>query len=259
MLMNLFLNALAAMDGHGTLTISVNSETFEEEFLRNNPWAESGTFAVICVADTGTGMDELTLQRVFEPFFSTKEVGKGTGLGLSTAYGIVKQHEGFIHVESKPEVGSSFSIYLPLAEAPENLESPLEQDLTDVSSLKIFLVEDDPTVLRLTKFLLEEKDYIVVTAADGETAMDILEHDHSLFDILILDIMIPGRSGREVLKRYHELKPSGPAILMSGYSIDNLEVITEGTENVLFLQKPYAPDTMFQAISTILGESKKKE
>ena len=258
-LMNLFLNALAAMDGHGTLTISVNSETFEEEFLRNNPWAESGTFAVICVADTGTGMDELTLQRVFEPFFSTKEVGKGTGLGLSTAYGIVKQHEGFIHVESKPEVGSSFSIYLPLAEAPENLESPLEQDLTDVSSLKIFLVEDDPTVLRLTKFLLEEKDYIVVTAADGETAMDILEHDHSLFDILILDIMIPGRSGREVLKRYHELKPSGPAILMSGYSIDNLEVITEGTENVLFLQKPYAPDTMFQAISTILGESKKKE
>ncbi|RKX80896.1 MAG: hypothetical protein DRP60_02075 [Spirochaetes bacterium] len=258
-LMNLFLNALAAMDGHGILTISVNSETFEEEFLRNNPWAESGTFAVICVADTGTGMDELTLQRVFEPFFSTKEVGKGTGLGLSTAYGIVKQHEGFIHVESKPEVGSSFSIYLPLAEAPENLESPLEQDLTDVSSLKIFLVEDDPTVLRLTKFLLEEKDYIVVTAADGETAMDILEHDHSLFDILILDIMIPGRSGREVLKRYHELKPSGPAILMSGYSIDNLEVITEGTENVLFLQKPYAPDTMFQAISTILGESKKKE
>jgi len=257
--MNLVVNARDAMPTGGRLTLSTQAVAFTAEALPERSEARPGNFVCICVADTGHGMDASTRERIFEPFFTTKGLGKGTGLGLATVYGIVKQHRGWIDVESTPNQGSVFRVFYPAAPPPE--VSSTSKDKSDEAvehrGLRetILLVEDNPLVCKTMAATLRRLNYEVVTAPDSTEAMRLWPEHRQRIRLLLTDMVMPnGSSGLELARRLRANRPDLPVIIMSGHSQELLE---GGLLNdMLFLPKPCGMPALAEALQKSLRSSR---
>ncbi len=249
--MNLATNARDAMPGGGRFTIRTEKAILDETFRKNHGFGRPGIYARLSVSDTGVGMDEKTTARIFEPFFTTKEVGKGTGLGLASVYGIVKQHNGYIEVTSRPHEGTAFDIYLPLAGA--RIRKPVVTRIEiKGGSETILVIEDDPEVRKMITRILSDQGYAPLEAADGRDALKVYNQHRDGIDLVMLDVVMPGKNGKEVLDEIALLHPGVKAIFMSGYTGD--VVIDKGVreESVDFLQKPIKVHQLLAKVREVL-------
>jgi len=245
-IINLAVNARDAMSGGGTLTISTTNSAQESPLRRGHEVMPAGRYVAISVADTGIGIPKANLQRIFEPFFSTKELGSGTGLGLSTVYGIVKQTGGFIFVDSEPGEGATFRIYLPshqLAEAApaaraETAEPPAAKDLTGIGT--VMLVEDEDPVRIFGARALRNKGYTVIEAKSGEEALQQICACEHAPDLLITDVVMPHMDGPTLIREVRELHPYLKVIFISGYAEDSFRKRLDADSNIHFLPKPFS-------------------
>jgi two-component system, cell cycle sensor histidine kinase and response regulator CckA len=242
-LTNLVVNARDAISGGGTITIRTENVVIEDSIRAEKPEFVPGDYVLLTVSDTGTGMSKEVSDKIFEPFFTTKEVGKGTGLGLSTVYGIVKQNNGLIYVESQIGNGSKFKIYLPRFVAqtePVPAKDAAGKSMTGTET--ILLVEDDEAVLNLSRTILEKLGYKVLATQTPAHAIELLEELPGAIHLLITDVVMPEMNGRELLERIRAIRPGLKCLYMSGYTAD---VITHKgilDEGVNFIQKPFLRD-----------------
>jgi CheY-like chemotaxis protein len=255
-LMNLATNARDAMPSGGRLSIRSDMLELDTHSMESHGLEKPGRYALISVTDTGIGMDPSTREKIFEPFFTTKEVGKGTGLGLAMAYGIIQQHAGLIAVSSEPGSGTTFSIYLPVHEAAvQTEESPPEPQAVIGGTETILIAEDDDMTRRLAKILLERRGYRVITAVDGEDAVrKFLDHRESV-GMLILDMVLPIRNGKEVYTVVSQIQPGIKVLFTSGYTADNLAESGLREGSCEFIAKPFPPDMLLRRVREILDSS----
>jgi PAS domain S-box-containing protein len=255
-LMNLTTNARDAMPKGGKLIIGTGLAEIDEEFIKNYGYGKTGKYALMTVTDTGIGMDSNTQERIFEPFFSTKEIGKGTGLGLPSVYGIIKQHDGYITLSSKIDKGSTFRIYLPLIETKAE-EIKLPEEITEIKELTggtetILVAEDEEHVRKFIKNTLESFGYHIIEASTGDDAIKkFIEHKDKI-QLLFLDVIMPGRSGKEAYYEIRKIKPDIKIIFASGFPNDfiKLNETIEGKLN--FISKPVPPTTLLRKIREVL-------
>ncbi|HBF33394.1 TPA: calcium-binding protein, partial [Candidatus Sumerlaeota bacterium] len=251
-LMNLCVNARDAMPNGGNLEIEIHDKVLDSSYCAVHPWAKPGAYALLIVSDTGTGMDPATCARIFDPFFTTKELGKGTGLGLATVYGIVKQHDGLIHVYSEIGQGTIFKVYLPLTEeAPEEEDMFLPQEIQGGTET-ILLVEDDEVLRMLACRILEPAGYTVIVASNGEEAAEQMRPAEKEIQLLLSDVLLPKGNGQEVFQVFHQQYPAGRAILMSGYGSTILKDGFWDSAQGAFLQKPFGPQDLLTKIRQVL-------
>lgn len=236
-LLNLYINASGAMPRGGTLTIKTMNVTHKDiKDIVHNP--RSGSYVLLTVTDTGTGMNKKTRARIFEPFFTTKEMGRGTGLGLASAYGIIKGHRGYIHVDSKKGHGTTFSIYLPASDKKVVTAIKPAEHVIEGSGT-ILLVDDEDPVLDTGVMMLEKIGYTVFEAKGGREAVEIYEANKDKIDLVILDMIMPDIGGGEAYDRMKEINPDVKILLSSGYSIEGeaTEILDRGCDG--FIQKPF--------------------
>jgi len=251
-IMNLVVNARDAMPEGGKLTLRSSDVTVRPD-LSDHRFIQPGRYAVISVADTGNGMDKETQSRIFEPFFTTKEKGKGTGLGLSTVYGIVKQSNGYVFVESELGAGTTFYVYLPRVEDTAEELSPATLPPNEASGCEtVLLVEDEDSVRELVRITLAARGYKVLEAEDGERGLRTAEEFKEHIDILITDVVMPGIGGRELAKKLLVLRPDVSVLYLSGYTED--AVITQGAlgPRTAFLQKPFTLQNLAKKVREVL-------
>lgn len=250
-LLNLVTNARDAMPRGGLLTISTSEAETDGEFFTGNQDNVSGRYVLVSVSDSGHGMTEGIHEKIFDPFFTTKEVGKGTGLGLSIVYGIVRQHNGYIEVDSEPGRGTTFRIYLPLVAVA--IEEPEPSKLTMQRGTETILIaEDNREVRDLAREILTMSGYSVIEATDGEDALrKFVEHQDSI-SLVILDVVMPKMNGKEVLEGIRKIRPDVRALFTSGYTGDI--ILDKGVydEEVDFLSKPLMPNELLRKLREML-------
>ncbi len=252
--MNLATNARDAMPGGGLLTIKTESVYIDEDFVSVYGYGTPGEYALVSVSDTGCGMDEETRMKVFEPFFTTKEVGRGTGLGLSTAYGIIRKHGGFLSVYSEPGEGSTFRIYLPLEDQDAGAEHAISAHVLPPRGTEtVLLVEDESEVREMTRTLLENNGYRVLATGDGEQAVEMFAENAGGVDLLLLDVIMPKKNGKEIYDDIREFRPDIKTIFISGYTADIVE--QKGVpETCHLMSKPFSPHDFLWKIRNVLAE-----
>jgi len=253
-LMNLATNARDAMPEGGALIMTTRKVDVDDKFIQIHKEGKRGTYAAITVSDTGTGMDNKTIENIFEPFFTTKEVGKGTGLGLAMVYGTIKQHNGFINVQSEPGKGTTFNIYLPLAEPGVEHTEKKEADTIVSGNENILLIEDNQAVRRSIKDLLEEFGYNVMDAADGDEAIALFRENMGFLHLVISDVIMPRQSGKEVYDELKKERPDVKMLFVSGYSADILTKKGIKGEKINFISKPINPDVFLKKVREILDQ-----
>jgi PAS domain S-box-containing protein len=250
--MNLVINARDAMPAGGQLRIETGLANLDAEYVRIHPYMQAGSYVVLTVADTGIGMDGRTQERVFEPFFTTKSPDKGTGLGLAVVYGIVKQHNGFIHLYSEPGKGTSFKIYFPPVEAaPDAKEAAIPAEIRGGTET-VLLAEDDDSVRVLVERMLTELGYTVLPARDGEEAIEVFHRNREKISLALLDVVMPGKGGKEAYEAMHKEAPGLPVIFMSGYTADTVHESFVLIAGVPFLAKPFGPDALARKVRAVL-------
>ncbi len=250
-LLNLTVNARDAMDGGGKLKIRTCLKEIDAAHAARIPDAKAGSFICLAVTDTGCGMSAETQRKIFEPFFTTKGPGKGTGLGLSTVYGIVKQHQGWLEVDSELGKGTTFSVLLPASS--NALEKVVVEEAVSAVSLAgsetILILEDELILLELAQDILREYGYTMLPATSSEEALEIWKDKSNEVDLLLTDIVMPsGLSGRELAEKLVQEKPSLKVIFASGYTA---ETAIEGLtleEGLNFLAKPYTPQHLIKTV-----------
>ncbi len=247
-LVNLAVNARHAMPEGGVLTLRTEPVTVAEEAPAEHE-VPPGVWALVTVSDTGTGMDAATQGRIFEPFFSTREVGEGTGLGLATSYGFVQQSGGYIFVDSAPGAGARFSLYLPA-----HLDSEIEREAVPEEPAKpgdetILLVEDEDKVREVLRRILEGRGYRVLVAASGAEAIELAAGAAEPIDLLLTDLTMPGLKGTEIAARLSADRPELRVLYMSGYRSGNLPARKEGP---LCLQKPFSAEVLARAVRKVI-------
>ncbi|MGL4461747.1 MAG: response regulator [Planctomycetia bacterium] len=251
-LLNLTANARDAMPDGGRLVVkTANAEWLEEDPLRPSD-VKPGRYAVLSVADTGTGIAPDVLPHLFEPFFTTKPVGEGTGLGLATVYGIAKQSDGHVDVASTVNVGAVFRLFLPLIEEHAVSQTRGESRPSVRGNETVLLVEDEPMVMEMTAFVLQQNGYEVLTASNGMEAIAVVERWARPIELLLTDLVLPRMSGRELAARLNQLKPDLKVLFMSGYT--EVEVLQKGLEAgaVDFLAKPFSLEALTLKVREIL-------
>jgi signal transduction histidine kinase/CHASE3 domain sensor protein len=251
-LLNLVNNARDAMPQGGLLIIETGTAYLDDEFMNIFGGSSPGMHAVLSVTDTGTGMDEATRARIFEPFFTTKEQGKGTGLGLAMVYGIIRQHNGFVHVYSELNRGATFKIYLPLISAKASAPAVTPEAIPLEGSEVILLAEDNHGVRELISTALAGFGYTVISAGDGEEALARFLENRERIDLALLDLIMPKMNGKEVYQKMLELKPSVKTIFMSGYTanlIHHKGILDEGLH---FIQKPISLNDLLRKIRAVI-------
>ncbi len=251
-IMNLAVNACDAMPQGGRLTIKTENVTLNQACCQLIPRARPGKFVCLSVEDTGVGMDEATLQHIFEPFFTTKEVGQGTGLGLSVVYGIVEQHEGWINVYSEPGQGSTFKVYLPVfsseTEKYETTEETVSLQGLQGCGERILVVEDEPGVRELARRVLDQNGYVVFEAASATEALAIFEREGGNFHLVFSDVVLPDKTGLQLVDQLLARKPEQRVLLASGYTERKAQLSVIRERGLRFLPKPYTPDDLLQAV-----------
>ncbi|HUI64792.1 MAG TPA: PAS domain S-box protein [Bacteroidota bacterium] len=254
--MNIFVNARDAMPRGGSLSITTE-EVANEIVARRFADADAPSYVEITATDTGIGMDEKTRRRIFEPFFSTKEVGRGTGLGMAVAFGIIESHRGFIHVESSPGLGSRFTVFLPVQPRTATPIGPSEKERQEApgGTERILIIEDEPEIGELLRMTLQSKGYSVLSAADGTEALDLFKSHHDEIDLVISDVGLPSMSGDQLFYAIKELDPDVKAILASGYMEPDLKAEAMRTGVKAFLQKPYDSAAVLDVVRQVLQET----
>lgn len=254
LLLNLATNGRDAMGGKGMLTVTTTSETIDDRFIEANGYGVRGTYACLSVKDTGTGIDGANLKRIFDPFFTTKDVGKGTGLGLSIVYGIVKQHSGFITVQSALNEGTEFRILLPAVQArPRRLTTQISMVPFSVEGREtVLLTEDDPGVREITRALMEESGYKVIEAVDGEDAVARFNENRDDISLLLFDVMMPKKNGKEAFDEIKKTAPWIKVLFFSGYSEDAVSMQGFFDPGANFISKPVPPHQLLKKVRMVL-------
>ena len=252
-LANLCVNARDALGNTGTITIKTANIYLDSHFTAENPGFTEGDFVQMSVSDNGCGMSEESIEKLFEPFFTTKEQGKGIGLGLATVYGIVKQHNGYINVSSRPGEGSTFIIYFPKYESiDEPLQRKVPQQETVYGNETILLVEDEPAILEITKITLENLGYNVLSAASPREALSLAMRYDRKIHLLLTDVIMPEMNGRELSAQLLALYPDLKRIFMSGYTADIIAPHGVLEDGVNFIQKPFTPGDLSRKIRIVI-------
>lgn len=252
-LMNLASNARDAMPRGGRLCIETEETEIDDEFREAHGFGEPGRYVRISVSDTGCGIDEKTKERMFEPFFTTKDLGKGTGLGLAIVYGIVKQHNGYISIHSEPGQGTVFGVYLPAIEGKSEETRQTFQDTP--GGTETILVADDSDELReLISEVLAGRGYTVIEAEDGQNAVHRFLEQKDSIDLLILDVVMPNKNGKEAYEEMKKIRPNIKALFISGYTGD--VVIDKGVSGdaVDFISKPLSPNELLLKVREVLAK-----
>jgi CheY-like chemotaxis protein len=253
-LLNLAINARDAMEPGGTLSIETGIVELTEAYARQRPGVtvHPGRYTALTVTDSGHGMDRETLSHLFEPFFTTKPVGQGTGLGLSVVYGIVKQSGGYVWVYSEPGQGTSFKVYLPLAEPRVGSAVDAPRRPRTRSGETILVVEDDPDVRRQVVRGLEDEGYTVAQAEHGAEALEVARRADGNLHLVVSDVSMPTMPGRELAHRLAELRPDLPVLFISGYP--GPDVVQRGLLDAgrPFMQKPFSPEALAEKVRELL-------
>jgi CheY-like chemotaxis protein len=251
-LMNLATNARDAMQKGGSLTFETDLLDITREFVSAHGFGTPGTYAVISVTDTGIGMDEETQKNIFNPFFTTKEIGRGTGLGMAIIYGIIKQHNGYINVYSQVGKGTTFKIFIPVHHGePEQRAASMPETDIMTGTETILLAEDDATLRTLFRDVLTEYGYSVVVADNGEVAIQKFNEGKGKIHLCIIDMIMPKRSGKDVYDEIQRIEPGAKVIFSSGYTADKvqLENLPKGIE---FIAKPSPPQVLLKKVRAVL-------
>ncbi len=252
-LLNLHINAAEAMPEGGELFIQTANISHHDIGVK--PFTvRPGRYVLFSIRDTGAGMDRKTMSCIFDPFFSTKGLGKSAGLGLSSAYGIIKNHDGYIDVESQKGKGTTFFLYLPAEEGTGEEIVERSESTAERGTGTILLIDDEEMVLDVGAQLLGSLGYTTIKARNGVDAIDLFKRDTGSIDMVFLDIVMPGMSGRETYDRLKKLNPNVKVLLSSGYDIDTQanEILDRGADG--FIQKPYALQDLSEKIKTIMGK-----
>ncbi|MFC1488512.1 PAS domain S-box protein, partial [Thermodesulfobacteriota bacterium] len=248
-LLNIYVNAWQAMPGGGNLYIQTENVIIDEDYIK--PYqVEPGKYVKISITDTGVGMDEATQQRIFDPFFTTKAMGRGTGLGLASAYGIIKNHNGFIDVYSEKGEGTTFNIYLPASEKEAVKEKEIDEKLIRGTET-VLLVDDEDMIIEVGQGVIEKLGYNVLTAKSGKEAIGIYKKNQGMIGLVVLDMIMPEMGGGETYDRLKEINPDIKVLLSSGYSINGqaTKILERGCDG--FIQKPFNMTNLSQKIRKI--------
>lgn len=246
--MNLVVNAADAMPNGGHLSISAENLYIDEEIQQINCHAKGGNYIVITVRDTGIGMSPEIVERIFEPFFTTKDFGKGTGLGLSTVQGIIKSHKGFINVDSKVGKGSKFQIFLPSINQEISLVKSDDNKMYQGRGEVILLVDDEAQIIEVTKTILENYNYQIITAKNGKEAIDVYIQNQDKIKLVLMDIMMPEMDGNTAIYKLKEINPQVQIIACSGR---NIEPDNEAQVAAILL-KPYTNQELLEKLNFVL-------
>jgi two-component system, cell cycle sensor histidine kinase and response regulator CckA len=256
-LMNLVTNAKDAMPNGGTLTIDVSPAIMDERFVHAHGFGDPGDYACVTVADTGQGMDEETAKRIFEPFYTTKEVGKGTGLGMAIIYGIIQQHNGCITVHSEQQRGTTFKIYLPrIAEKIDETHVTREAEPSPGGTETILLAEDDMAVRELHKMILEEAGYGIVEAVDGQDALDKFMERMAEVDIVVTDVIMPKIDGKSLYEEIRKIRPDMKVLFMSGYTKDIIVKRGILEDEFSYISKPVKSFELLKKVRDVLDRDR---
>lgn len=254
--MNLAVNARDAMPEGGTLGIKTENVVIDAEYCRRNAEARPGRFVRLSISDTGTGMAADVLTHIFEPFFSTKEIGKGTGLGLSVVYGIVKSHKGWANVYSEPGQGSTFRLYFPAAAraAGEEAAAIPAPEMVEGHGERILIVEDDEQIRDLELSALGENGYVATGAASAEEGLECFTRQGGAFDLVFSDVVLPKMNGVTLVDRLREIRPDIGVLLCSGYADQKSRWPLIEKRGYLSLEKPFTIDKLLKAVRNALDK-----
>lgn len=251
-IMNLCLNARDAMPKGGRLTIETCNVEVGEDLCRGYEYARPGNYVLLSVSDTGVGMNAATVEHIFEPFFTTKEIGRGTGLGLATVYGVVKQHDGIITVDSRPEIGTTFRIYLPAESgAPERLETERNEN-SRKGTETVLLAEDHDGLREAAQEILEGLGYKLIVASDGIKAVQSFKMNSDRIDVVVLDVVMPGQSGPEAYAQMCAIRPNLVVVFTTGHTSETTVLASMMGQGASVLQKPYDSAGLSQTIRGVL-------
>jgi two-component system cell cycle sensor histidine kinase/response regulator CckA len=236
----------------GQLVIQTREVQIDEDFCRTHPDAVPGAYLVVAISDTGSGMDKATLDHIFEPFFTTKELGKGSGLGLATVYGIVKQHQGFIHVDTEPGRGTCFQLYFPAS-----TETIDRRDLRRISHVSrgtetILLADDNDGLLEIAQEFLSSCGYTVILAKNGQEAVREFSENIARIHLVVLDVSMPLLTGPEAYRQMCQLRPGLQVIFSTGHTAESPLLDLTLAAGAVLLQKPYPPQELSQMIHRTL-------
>nr|WP_320017532.1 ATP-binding protein [uncultured Desulfobacter sp.] len=254
-LINLAVNARDAMPNGGQLKISTANRVFDDSTMAPTKHYSPGHYVLLTVQDNGTGMDQETLSHMFEPFFTTKELGKGTGLGLATIYGIIKQNNGIIDIQSEIDQGSSFKIYFPMFKGERKKDAFADHVAMNPGTEKILLVEDDDMVRNMISKMLEAIGYTVMAVSNPLAALSFCQTNDITIDLLFTDVVMPKMNGKELSYKIKNLKPGIKVLFMSGYSP---EISSRGgtlPKGVHFIEKPFSQKDLALKIEGVLKEN----
>ena len=252
-LMNLATNARDAMPGGGRLTIETKAVCLDNSFVESHGLGIPGEYALISVTDTGMGMDRETQEKIFEPFFTTKEVGKGTGLGLSIVYGIVKQHNGYLAVSSEPGKGTRFDVYLPIVKAAAEKTTQSFEHAAGGNET-ILVAEDNSDVRGLSKAILSSRGYAVLEAVDGADAVRQFVQHKDEIDLLLFDVVMPGKNGKEAYEEIRRLRQDVKVLFTSGYTGDIVLIKGISDEAINYISKPLTPNELLRKVREVLDK-----
>jgi len=249
--LNICFNARDAVGEKGAIGIVIEKMTLDAASLRHMPDLEPGEYACISVTDNGCGIDSEVIPQIFDPFFTTKRTGTGTGLGLANCYSIVKQHKGMILVDSTPGAGSCFSVYLPLSESsgsPIRKAAELEAPQAPGSKNLILVVDDDAEIVSLTCATLKSAGYETIACTGGAQALELFEKHRDEICLVLLDLVMPGLTGREVAQRIRRVKKDAKILFISGYIPENKSEDLDGP----ILRKPYKRTQLMRVVAQLM-------
>jgi CheY-like chemotaxis protein len=253
-LTNLVANARDAMPKGGQLTIKTQEYILDESFVRTHGYGIPGRYALITVSDSGHGMGEDTRKRIFEPFYTTKDIGKGTGLGLAIVYGIAKQHKGFITVSSELGKGTDFHFYLPIITMEHSDESDaIEVTLPERGSETILVVEDEPAVRDVVEKSLRKFDYNVICAEDGQDGVEKFTANCNIISLVLMDVIMPRMNGKDAADAIRKIKPGIKILFTSGYTADVIRSRGELAEGEEMIQKPVNHQDLLRKMRQMLS------
>lgn len=247
---NLCVNSRDAIADVGKITIETGIKVFDQEYCDSHYGFLQGEYVMLSVSDNGFGMDKETITNIFEPFFTTKDRGKGTGLGLATVYGIVKQNGGFINVYSEPNEGTTFRIYFPRYNKDEDTDDKMSSNKSEDAkgNETILIVEDEPSILQLTKMMLKKQGYQVFAASTPDEAVDIANSHSDKIDLLITDVVMPEMNGRDLAKKILSIYPDIKCLFMSGYTANVIAHHGVLDTGVNFIQKPFSKNELSEKV-----------